>query len=245
VSGAAATAGGALLDVRGLTAQYGPTKVLHGIDFSVGESGITAILGANGAGKTTLLRAVCNMIKTSGEVRLAGERIDGQATEAIVRRGVAHVPDGRGTFMNLSVEENLRLGAHTRRDRAEIGVDCERMYAHFPRLKERRRQQAGTLSGGEQQMLAVSRALMLRPRLLLLDEPSFGLAPLIVQQLFEILRVINKGDKIGMLLVEQNAAMALALADHAYLLETGRVVMSGAAEAIRSDESIRRSYLGY
>ena len=245
MSAAAAAGAGALLDVRGLAAQYGPTKVLHGIDFSVAAGGITAILGANGAGKTTLLRAVCNMIKTSGEVRLAGERIDGQATEAIVRRGVAHVPDGRGTFMNLSVEENLRLGAHTRRDRAEIGVDCERMYAHFPRLKERRRQQAGTLSGGEQQMLAVSRALMLRPRLLLLDEPSFGLAPLIVQQLFEILRVINQGDRIGMLLVEQNAAMALALADHAYLLETGRVVMSGAAEAIRSDESIRRSYLGY
>jgi len=245
MSGAAASAGGALLDVRGLAAQYGPTQVLHGIDFSVAEGGITAILGANGAGKTTLLRAVCNMIRTSGEVRLGGERIDGQATEAIVRRGVAHVPDGRGTFMNLSVEENLRLGAHTRRDRTEVGADCERMYAHFPRLKERRRQQAGTLSGGEQQMLAVSRALMLRPRLLLLDEPSFGLAPLIVQQLFEILRGINKSDRIGMLLVEQNAAMALALADHAYLLETGRVVMSGPAETIRSDESIRRSYLGY
>jgi branched-chain amino acid transport system ATP-binding protein len=212
MSADAATAGGALLDVRGLAAQYGPTKVLHGIDFSVAQNGITAILGANGAGKTTLLRAVCNMIRTSGEVRLAGDRIDGLQTESIVRRGVAHVPDGRGTFMNLSVEENLRLGAHTRKDRAEIGNDCERMYAHFPRLKERRRQQAGTLSGGEQQMLAVSRALMLRPRLLLL---------------------------------EQNAAMALALADHAYLLETGRVVMSGPAETIRSDESIRRSYLGY
>ena len=234
-----------LLEVRGLAAQYGPTKVLHGIDFSVAEGGITAILGANGAGKTTLLRAVCNMIRTSGEVRLAGERIDGLATEAIVRRGVGHVPDGRGTFMNLTVEENLRLGAHTRKDRAEIGPDCERMYAYFPRLKERRRQQAGTLSGGEQQMLAVSRALMLRPRLLLLDEPSFGLAPLIVQQLFEILKAINETERIGMLLVEQNAAMALALADQAYLLETGRVVMSGSAQAIRSDEQVRRSYLGY
>ncbi|HEY4956249.1 MAG TPA: ABC transporter ATP-binding protein [Caldimonas sp.] len=234
-----------LLDVRGLAAQYGPTRVLHGIDFAVAEGGITTILGANGAGKTTTLRAVCNMIKTSGEVRLAGTRIDGQATETIVRQGVAHVPDGRGTFMNLSVEENLRVGAHVRRDRGEVGVDFERMYAHFPRLKERRRQQAGTLSGGEQQMLAVSRALMLRPRLLLLDEPSFGLAPLIVQQLFEILRAINQSEKIGMLLVEQNAAMALALADHAYLLETGRVVMSGTAETIRSDESVRRSYLGY
>ena len=245
MSGPAASAGAALLDVRGLAAQYGPTKVLHGIDFSVAEGGITAILGANGAGKTTLLRAVCNMIRTSGDVRLAGERIDGQPTEAIVRRGVAHVPDGRGTFMNLSVEENLRLGAHTRRDRSEIGADCERMYAHFPRLKERRRQQAGTLSGGEQQMLAVSRALMLRPRLLLLDEPSFGLAPLIVQQLFEILRVINQGDRIGMLLVEQNAAMALDLADRAYLIETGRVVLSGSAVEVKNNDAVRASYLGY
>ena len=245
VDAAVGAAAPSLLDVRGLAAQYGPTKVLHGIDFSVAENGITAILGANGAGKTTLLRAVCNMIRTSGEVRLAGDRIDGLQTESIVRRGVAHVPDGRGTFMNLSVEENLRLGAHTRKDRAEIGNDCERMYAHFPRLKERRRQQAGTLSGGEQQMLAVSRALMLRPRLLLLDEPSFGLAPLIVQQLFEILRVINQGEKIGMLLVEQNAAMALDLADRAYLIETGRVVLSGAAADIKRDAAVRRAYLGY
>ena len=235
----------ALLAVRGLRAQYGPTRVLHGIDFAVAERGITTILGANGAGKTTTLRAVCNMVKTSGEILLAGQRIDNRATEAIVGLGVAHVPDGRGTFMNLSVEENLRLGAHTRRDRAEVNGDTERMYAHFPRLKERRRQQAGTLSGGEQQMLAVSRALMLRPRLLLLDEPSFGLAPLIVEQLFEILRAIHQSDGIGMLLVEQNAAMALRLADTAYLLETGRVVMSGSAESIRNDETVRRSYLGY
>ena len=235
----------ALLEVRGLAAQYGPTKVLHGIDFAVGTGGITTVLGANGAGKTTLLRAVCNMIKTSGEVRLAGERIDALATEAIVRRGVGHVPDGRGTFMNLTVEENLRLGAHSRKDRGEIGADCDRMYGYFPRLRERRKQQAGTLSGGEQQMLAVSRALMLRPRLLLLDEPSFGLAPLIVQQLFEILKAINQSERIGMLLVEQNASLALALADQAYLLETGRVVMSGSALAIRSDEQVRRSYLGY
>ena len=235
----------ALLEVKGLRAQYGPTKVLHGIDFAVAERGITTILGANGAGKTTTLRAVCGMVRTEGEVRLGGERIDGSATEAIVRRGVGHVPDGRGTFMNLTVEENLRVGAHCRKDRDNVAADFERMYAHFPRLKERRRQQAGTLSGGEQQMLAVSRALMLRPRLLLLDEPSFGLAPLIVQQLFEILKAINETERIGMLLVEQNAAMALALADQAYLLETGRVVMSGSAQAIRSDEQVRRSYLGY
>ena len=234
-----------LLEVRGLQAQYGATKVLHGMDFAVDDGGITTILGANGAGKTTTLRAVCNMVRTEGEITLAGQRIDGLATENVVRRGVAHVPDGRGTFLNLSVEENLRLGAYTRRDRDAVEPDAERVYGYFPRLKERCKQQAGTLSGGEQQMLAVSRALMLRPRLLLLDEPSFGLAPLIVQELFEIFRTINQRDGISMLLVEQNASLALKLADHAYLLETGRVVMSGPAETIRNDESIRRSYLGY
>jgi len=242
---AGATAPPKLLVVRGLTAQYGPTKVLHGLDFEVAAGGITTILGANGAGKTTTLRAVCNMVRSAGEISLGGTRIDGVATENIVRKGVAHVPDGRGTFLNLSVEENLRLGAYTRRDRAAVEPDFERVYGYFPRLKERRRQQAGTLSGGEQQMLAVSRALMLRPRLLLLDEPSFGLAPLVVRHLFEIFRLINQQDGIGMLLVEQNASMALRLAQHAYLLETGRVVMSGPAEAIRNDESVRRSYLGY
>ena len=234
-----------ILEVRGLHAQYGPTRVLHGIDFSVEEGGITTILGANGAGKTTTLRAVCGMVKTQGEIVLACNRIEGKATESIVRAGVAHVPDGRGTFVNLSVEENLRLGAYTRSDKAEVAADFERMFGYFPRLKERFRQQAGLLSGGEQQMLAVSRALMLRPRLLLLDEPSFGLAPLIVQELFEILRTINQQDRVSMLLVEQNASLALKLADTAYLLETGRVVISGTAESIRNDEAIRRSYLGY
>jgi branched-chain amino acid transport system ATP-binding protein len=234
-----------LLQVRGLHAQYGPTRVLHGIDFEVRQGGITTVLGANGAGKTTTLRAMCGMVKTQGEVTLAGTRIDSKATEDIVRMGVAHVPDGRGTFMHLTVEENLRLGAYTRRDRAQVEQDYERMYGYFPRLRERRRQQAGTLSGGEQQMLAVSRALMLRPRLLLLDEPSFGLAPRIVQELFEIFRAINQAEGTSMLLVEQNAALALKLADHAYLLETGRVVISGPAENIRNDEAVRRSYLGY
>jgi len=234
-----------ILEVRGLHAQYGPTRVLHGIDFSVDEGGITTILGANGAGKTTTLRAVCGMVKTQGDISLGGARIEGKATESIVRLGVAHVPDGRGTFVNLSVEENLRLGAYTRSDKAEVAADFERMFGYFPRLKERFRQQAGLLSGGEQQMLAVSRALMLRPRLLLLDEPSFGLAPRIVQELFEIFRAINQQDRVSMLLVEQNAALALKLADTAYLLETGRVVISGTADAIRSDEAIRRSYLGY
>jgi branched-chain amino acid transport system ATP-binding protein len=234
-----------LLQVRGLHAQYGSTKVLHGIDFQVRKGGITTILGANGAGKTTTLRAVCGMVKTQGEIALAGDRIDGKATESIVRMGVAHVPDGRGTFLNFTVEENLRMGAYTRADRAQVQADYERMYGYFPQLRERRRQQAGTLSGGEQQMLAVSRALMLKPRLLLLDEPSFGLAPLIVQELFEIFRAINQADGISMLVGEQNAALALRLADHAYLLETGRVVISGSAESIRNDESVRRSYLGY
>jgi branched-chain amino acid transport system ATP-binding protein len=234
-----------LLQVRGLQAQYGPTRVLHGIDFEVKQGGITTILGANGAGKTTTLRAMCGMVRTQGEILLAGERIDGKATENIVRMGVAHVPDGRGTFMHLTVEENLRLGAYTRRDKDQVQADFERMYAWFPRLRERCKQQAGTLSGGEQQMLAVSRALMLRPRLLLLDEPSFGLAPRIVQELFEIFGEIRRAQGTSMLLVEQNAALALKLADDAYLLETGRVVISGTAESIRNDEAVRRSYLGY
>ena len=234
-----------LLEVKDLRAAYGATRVLHGLSFAMEEGSITTLLGANGAGKTTTLRALCGMVKTGGEVSFGGARIEGKATEDIVRLGVAHVPDGRGTFANLSTEENLRLGAYTRRDKADVEADIERMYAHFPRLKERRRQQAGTLSGGEQQMLAVSRALMLRPRLMLLDEPSFGLAPLVVQELFAILRTVNTKDKVSMLLVEQNAAMALELADRAYLIETGRVVLSGPAAEIKRDDGVRRAYLGY
>ena len=234
-----------LLEVKDLHASYGPTRVLHGIDFGIEEGSITALLGANGAGKTTTLSALCAMVKTSGGVTFGGQRINGRATEDIVRLGIAHVPDGRGTFANLTTEENLKLGAYTRRDRGAVEGDVARMYGYFPRLKERRTQQAGTLSGGEQQMLAVSRALMLRPRLLLLDEPSFGLAPLIVRELFEILRAVQQSEKMSMLLVEQNAAMALDLADHAYLIETGRVVLSGTASAVKNDESVRRSYLGY
>jgi branched-chain amino acid transport system ATP-binding protein len=235
----------ALLEVANLHAAYGPTRVLHGISFSLEEGSITALLGANGAGKTTTLRALCGMVKTEGEVRYAGSRIDGKATEDIVRLGIAHVPDGRGTFVNLSTEENLRLGAYVRKDKSALADDFERIYGYFPRLKERRHQQAGTLSGGEQQMLAVSRALMLRPKLLLLDEPSFGLAPIIVREIFEIMRGINKNEKVSILLVEQNAAMALDLADRAYLIETGDVVLSGTSEEIRQNEAVRRSYLGY
>ena len=235
----------ALLEVQKLEAQYRWTKVLHGVDFAVEEGGITTILGANGAGKTTTLRAVCGMIKTAGEVRFDGKRIDGRATEDIVRLGIAHVPEGRGTFVNLTVEENLRLGAYGRRERGALGRDFERVYQLFPVLRERLTQLAGTLSGGEQQMLALARALMLRPRLLLLDEPSLGLAPLVVREIFRIVRAINRDEGVSVLLVEQNAAIALALADHAYLLETGRVVISGAASELGQDESIRRSYLGY
>jgi branched-chain amino acid transport system ATP-binding protein len=234
-----------LLEVRNLRAGYGQTKVLHGIDFAIEKGSITTLLGANGAGKTTTLRALCAMVKTQGEIRFGGERIDGRATEDIVRLGVAHVPDGRGTFLHLSTEENLRLGAYTRRDRKAADADLERVFGYFPRLRERRGQQAGTLSGGEQQMLAVSRALMLAPRLMLLDEPSFGLAPRLVQELFAILREIREREGVSMLLVEQNAAMALELADRAYLIETGRVVLSGAAGALKKDDSVRRSYLGY
>jgi branched-chain amino acid transport system ATP-binding protein len=235
----------AFLEVADLHAAYGPTRVLHGIGFAMDEGTITTLLGANGAGKTTTLRALCGMVKTQGEVKFAGERIDGKATEDIVRKGIAHVPDGRGTFVDLTTEENLRLGAYTRKDRDAVETDLERVYGYFPRLKERREQQAGTLSGGEQQMLAVSRALMLRPRLMLLDEPSFGLAPLIVRELFEILRAVNEKEKVSMLVVEQNAAMALELADHAYLIETGRVVLSGTSSEIKQNDAVRRSYLGY
>ncbi len=235
----------ALLEVSNLRAAYGSTRVLHGIEFVLEESSITALLGANGAGKTTTLRALCSMVQTSGEIRFDGRRIDGNATEDIVRLGIAHVPDGRGTFVSLSTEENLRLGAYLRKDKRAVKQDFERIYSYFPRLKERRYQQAGTLSGGEQQMLAVSRALMLRPRLLLLDEPSFGLAPLVVREIFDIMRAINQSQKVSILLVEQNAAIALDLADHAYVIETGRVVLSGSADAIKQNDAVRRSYLGY
>ena len=234
-----------LLEVKGLKASYGPTQVLFDIDFSLAQGQITTILGANGAGKTTSLRAVCQAVRTSGSVMFDGQQLVGKSTESIVRMGVAQVPDGRGTFTALTVEENLKLGAYVRRDKAEVAIDMEKAYTRFPRLKERRNQQAGTLSGGEQQMLAISRALMLRPRLLLLDEPSFGLAPLIVAEIFRILRQINEQEKVSMLLVEQNANLALGLAHQAYLLETGRIVISGPSEVIRNDETIRKVYLGH
>jgi branched-chain amino acid transport system ATP-binding protein len=235
----------ALLEMRGLKAFYGPVQVLHGLDINVEEGGITALLGANGAGKTTTLRALCAMVRREGAIDYSGAPMNARRTEDVVRLGIAHVPDGRGTFVDLTVEENLRLGAYTRSDRNAVAQDFGRIYGYFPRLEERRRQQAGTLSGGEQQMLAISRALMLRPRLLLLDEPSFGLAPIIVKDIFRILRAINREERVSMLIVEQNANLALDLADHAYLIETGRVAIGGPAEAIKNDDSVRRSYLGY
>jgi len=234
-----------MLEVAGLDAFYGQNQALYGVNFAIAEGQIRTLLGANGAGKTTVLRALCGMVRTQGDIRLDGRRISGWATEDIVRLGVAHAPEGRGTFLRLTVEENLQLGAMTRAGRREIAEDIERVYVNFPRLKERRTQQAGTLSGGEQQMLAVGRALMLRPRLLLLDEPSFGLAPLIVEELFTILRRVNEETGVAMLIVEQNAALALELAEHAYLLETGHIVMDAPSAVVGADESVRRSYLGY
>ncbi len=235
----------ALLEVKGLKAYYGQTQALHDVSFTIAAGGITTLLGANGAGKTTTLRAICAMIRTDGEVLFDGRPIRGFATENIVRLGVAHVPEGRGTFTTLSVDENLKIAAYTRSDRAAVKRDLDKVFEYFPRLKERLSQQAGTLSGGEQQMLAIARALMLSPRLMLLDEPSFGLAPLIVQEIFRIMRRINEEAGVSMLLVEQNAALALNLAEEAYVLETGRVVMSGKAKDVKNDEGIRRSYLGY
>jgi branched-chain amino acid transport system ATP-binding protein len=235
----------ALLEVEGLEAFYGRTRILHGLSFALDEGGITTVLGANGAGKTTTLRAISAMVRTAGVIRFAGQRIDGRATEDIVGLRIAHVPEGRGTFVDLTVEENLRVGMYARRDRGEAVRDLDRVLGYFPILRERRRQVAGTLSGGEQQMLAISRALMLRPRLLLLDEPSLGLAPLVVREIFRILRAINREAGVTLLLVEQNAALALDLADHVFLLETGRVVVSGPSEVLKRDEAIRRSYLGY
>jgi len=235
---------GAVLEVRDLSARYDSGDVLRGVSFSVEPGGVTALLGANGAGKTTTLRAISGLVTMRGTVALDGAPLGDLPAESIARRGVAHVPEGRGTFSRLSVEENLRVGACTRNDRAEVDMDLERMYQHFPRLKERRRQQAGTLSGGEQQMLAIARALMLRPKLLLLDEPSFGLAPRMVGEMFAILHAVNESASLPMLLVEQNAARALALATRAHVLETGRLVFSGTPGELEGDERLRSAYLG-
>jgi branched-chain amino acid transport system ATP-binding protein len=236
---------GPILEVKNLTAFYGPIQALFGLDFEVEGGGVTALLGANGAGKTTALRALSGLIRRDGDIRLRGKPIGALSTEAIARLGVAHVPDGRGTFTDLSVEENLRLGAYVRSDRIGVKKDFDRVFGYFPRLAERRRQQAGTLSGGEQQMLAISRALIMRPSLLMLDEPSFGLAPLVVEEIFRILAAINRDEGVSMLVVEQNASLALDLADRAVLIETGRTAMSGPSQELRADDAVRRAYLGY
>ena len=232
-----------ILQLRALKAFYGQSEVVHGLDVDVEEGGMTVLLGANGAGKTTTLRAICGTVRSEGEILFAGERLDRRTTEQIAALGVAHVPEGRGTFIGLTVEENLRLGAYTRAGRPDANM--QRMYGYFPILAARHRQQAGSLSGGEQQMLAIARALMMAPRLLVLDEPSFGLAPRVVEDIFTIVERIRQEERVSVLLVEQNASLALELADHAYLIETGYVVASGSAKALADDPQIRRSYLGY
>lgn len=234
-----------ILSVNDLCVAYGPSEVVHEVSFSVQKGAVTTILGANGAGKTTILKAISGLIKSRGTITLEGRQIGSLPAHTIAGMGVGHIPDQRGTFAALTVEENLKVGAITRRDRRAVAVDVDRMYGFFPWLAERRRQQAGTLSGGEQQMLALARSLMLRPRLLILDEPSFGVAPLIIGRIFEILKVLKRDECMSMLLIEQNAALALELADDAYLLETGRVVLSGSAHELRENESVKRAYLGY
>jgi branched-chain amino acid transport system ATP-binding protein len=235
----------ALLEVNGLTARYGAVQVLHGVDFSVNRGEAVVILGANGAGKTTTLRALCQMlVTTAGSIRLDGKELSGRGTSDIVRLGVSHVPQGRGTLNDLTVEDNLLAGAYIRRD-DQVAADIERWLGLFPRLRDRRTQPAGSLSGGEQQMLAVARALMSRPKLLLLDEPSLGLAPLIVQDLFRVFAQLNAEEGMTMLVVEQNANVALDLAHRAYVLEAGRTVLSGAADELRHDDAVRKAYLGY
>jgi branched-chain amino acid transport system ATP-binding protein len=231
-----------LLELQRVGARYGPVKVLHEVSLDVGEGELVAVLGANGAGKTTTLRAVSGTVRRSGEVLFEGRNLP-RRPEATARAGIAHVPEGRGTFNELSVWENLRLGAYVRR--GKVKDEAERVFDFFPRLEERRNQQAGTLSGGEQQMLALGRAVMARPKLLLLDEPSLGLAPLIVKGIFNSLVRMKEKDGMAILVVEQNANLALAHASRAYVLEVGRVVVTGTSDELRANESVRKSYLGY
>ena len=234
-----------LLELRDVQARYGQTTALHNVSLTVEEGRVVAILGANGAGKTTTLRAVSGTVRRSGEIVFGGRSIDRRAPEAIARLGIAHVPEGRGTLSELSVWDNIRMGAHIRRDRRAVKSDYARVLDYFPWIEERRRQQAGTLSGGEQQMLVLARALVARPRLLLLDEPSLGLAPLVVREFFRIVRELNEEDGLTVLLVEQNANAALGIAHHAYVLEVGRVAVEGTADELQRNESVRKSYLGY
>ena len=235
----------ALLELEDVTARYGPVAALHGVSLTVAEGEAVALLGANGAGKTTTLRAVSGTVRRGGAIAFAGRSIARRSPEAVARAGIGHVPEGRGTLTELTVRENLRLGAYVRRDRKAVREDERRVLAHFPRLADRLGQRAGTLSGGEQQMLALARALMLRPRLLLLDEPSLGLAPIVVAELFRIVGELNEREGLSVLVVEQNAALALAATSRAYVLESGRVAVEGESGRLRRDEAVRRSYLGY
>jgi branched-chain amino acid transport system ATP-binding protein len=232
------------LRVSRLQAGYGPLRVLHDLDLEVGNGEIVVILGANGAGKTTTMRAISGMIPRTGTIEFEGADITKASPDAIVRAGIAQVPQGRGTFPELSVEDNLRAGAFVRDD-GEIDVDVRRWFATFPRLEERRNQRAGSLSGGEQQMLAIARALMSRPKLLLCDEPSLGLAPLITQELFAVIEGLNRETGLSVLLVEQNANLAMHIAHRVYLIETGRIVATGSSEELSADDSIRKAYLGF
>jgi branched-chain amino acid transport system ATP-binding protein len=233
-----------LLELRGVEARYGRRRALHGVSLTVGEGEIVAVLGANGAGKTTTLRAISGTVKTSGDIVFEEQRLRG-GPEAAARRGIAHVPEGRGTFADLTVRENLRLGAYVRRDRSARKGDYERVLGLFPVLRDRLDQRAGTLSGGEQQQLAVGRALMQRPKLLLLDEPSLGLAPLLVAEIFKVVAELNEREGLAVLVVEQNANLALDRSSRAYVLEVGRVAVAGTSPELRRHESVRRSYLGY
>ena len=235
----------ALLELKDVEARYGQVKALHGVDLAVSEGEIAAVLGANGAGKTTTLRSISGTVRRAGEIVFDGRRIDRLAPEDVARLGIAHVPEGRGTFMELTVWENLRLGAYTRPNGKVFKADVDRIVKLFPRLAERHDQQAGTLSGGEQQMLALGRALIMHPRVLLLDEPSLGLAPLVVREIFRILRELNEQEGLTVLVVEQNANLALASAHRAFVLETGRVVVEGETAELREHPAVRKSYLGY
>ena len=233
----------ALLELEGVEARYGPVRALHGVSLEVPEGSIVAVLGANGAGKTTTLRSVSGTVRRTGRVTFDGKPLRG-GPEAVARAGIAHVPEGRGTFTELTVVENLRLGAYVRRER-DLKDDIDRIAQWFPWIPERRNQAAGTLSGGEQQMLALARALMAKPRLLMLDEPSLGLAPMIVREIFRIVRELNEQDGLTVLVVEQDARIALDTASRAYVLEVGRVAVAGSSEELERNESVRRSYLGY